>query len=261
VILFPLAIACSSSGDCGDETVCEVRQGYYMAAPPQDWDGQTELPVVIEFHGYNGTPEKIYGRDDHRNGWSDSGVLWVQPAGSGGSWNVFGPHLLGRDEVAFTHRVLDDVRARWPIDETRLYLVGFSIGVAVAFDTACQDSSPWAGIFSLSGGYFQPLPKDCEGPPIPVMHLHGTADETWPIEGSSLGPFLGQGSMSDNLDLWRDHNSCDLPVPSPDPLFECEVQACAEGAGVRACLHPRGHTRPTGWNTQGFAWLVEQAGR
>lgn len=251
-------LACGpSGGPCGDETVCETDDGYYLAAPPEDWDGVTPLPVVIEFHGYNGTPEKILARDDHRQGWSDSEVLWVQPAGTDGSWNLVGPGLLGRDEVAFARQVLDDVRSRWPVDETRLYLAGFSIGAGVADAVACDDTTAWAGIFSLSGGFFEPVPESCVGPPVPVLHLHGTADTTWPVEGDDFLFGWGQAGMDANLDLWRGHDGCDLPVPSPDDAWECQVQVCDDGSAIRSCLHPRGHTRPDGWNTVGFAWLAE----
>ncbi len=250
-----LLLACDDTETvCVSGEPCELGDGYYLAAEPADWDGETPLAVALEFHGHSGTPEKIYGRDTHRQGWSDSGVLWVLPAGNNQTWNMGG--LVGRDDAAFANAVLDDVRQRWPVDEARLYLVGFSIGAGVAAEVACRGTEPWAGLYTISGGWFEPVPSDCSGPPIPLMHLHGTADTTWPLEGRSFGPLWAQGGMEDNLALWRSHNRCDLPVPTSHEAWDCEVQVCAGDTELRRCLHDGGHTRPSGWNTDEFAWLA-----
>jgi polyhydroxybutyrate depolymerase len=100
------------------------------------------------------------------------------------------------------------------------------------------------------------VPDDCVGPPIPMVHLHGTADTTWPVEGQSFGALWAQGSMEENLDLWRAHDRCDLAVPVPHETWDCEVQVCAQGSAIRRCLHPQGHTRPDGWNTEAYGWLA-----
>ncbi len=250
-----LLTACQPAEDtCASAETCAVGDGYYIAAEPAGWDGETALPVVIEFHGHNGSPEKNLGRQSQRDGWSDSGVLWVLPAGEGETWNLGG--VTGRNEVAFALAVLDDVRARWPVDESRLYLTGFSIGAGIAAEVACQGTERWAGLLTVSGGWFEPLPETCEGPPLSVLHLHGTADTTWPLEGRSFGALWTQGGMEDNLDLWRSHDRCDLAVPAEDPAWDCEVQACDDGTSLKRCLHERGHVRPEGWNTDGFAWLA-----
>ncbi len=253
-LLLLLAACAPTDASCVSGEACTLGDGYYIAVEPEDWDGVTALPVALEFHGYNGTPEKFVGRAAHRQGWSDSGTLWVLPAGHNESWNLSG--LTGRNDVAFANAVLEDVRARYPLDEGRITLVGFSIGAGIAAEVACQGTAPFAGLFTLSGGWFEPVPSDCVGPPISVLHLHGTADTTWPLEGRTFGPLWAQGGMEDNLDLWRSHNQCDLPVPVGHETWACEVQACAGGTELQRCLHPQGHTRPEGWNTEAYDWLA-----
>ena len=45
---------------CGPDSRCAVDGGYYLASAPADWDGQTPLPVVVYFHGWNGSPEGTF---------------------------------------------------------------------------------------------------------------------------------------------------------------------------------------------------------
>ena len=42
---------------CGGDSRCEVDGGYYLAATPPDWDGISPLPLIVYFHGWNGSPE------------------------------------------------------------------------------------------------------------------------------------------------------------------------------------------------------------
>ena len=57
LILSLIALAAPAQA-CGPETRCEVEGGYYLAAPPPDWDGRSPLPLIVYFHGWNGSPRR-----------------------------------------------------------------------------------------------------------------------------------------------------------------------------------------------------------
>ncbi len=52
----------AAAAPCGGTVPCEVEGGYYLAAPPPDWDGSSPLPLVVYFHGWNASPEGTFRR-------------------------------------------------------------------------------------------------------------------------------------------------------------------------------------------------------
>jgi polyhydroxybutyrate depolymerase len=82
-----------------------------------------------------------------------------------------------------------------------------------------------------------------------VRHVHGAADETWPLEGRSFGA-ARQGSVEDELDLWIEVHGC---APDATETFEegpltcTRWTDCASGQPVEDCRHDGGHQRPDDW--------------
>ena len=56
------------SGACGPDSHCEVEGGYYLASEPPGWDGTSPLPIVVYFHGWNGSPEGTFRNKAMVNG-------------------------------------------------------------------------------------------------------------------------------------------------------------------------------------------------
>ena len=75
---------------CGKDSRCEVRDGYYLASAPADWDGETPLPVVVYFHGWGGTPEGTFRNKAMVNGVNRRGALFVVPFARSGYWRQIG---------------------------------------------------------------------------------------------------------------------------------------------------------------------------
>lgn len=179
------ALPACGDGPCGEEEACEVDAGRYYAVAPAGWDGETKLPVLVLAHGYQGSPEGFLRSPGVTGPASDFGVLLVLPEGMDATWSVSNTGLIenGRDEVAFIGAVLDDVETRWPVDTSRVYMSGFSLGASLTYDIACQMGDRFAAAAPTAGGLWDPMPATCPSAPLPLCHIHGNNDITWPIEG------------------------------------------------------------------------------
>ena len=243
---------------CGDDDVCRVDGGRYYAMVPADWNGRTHLPVILSAHGYGGTPDSLLGRSSLGDTYDRAGVLWVVPEGEDESWSTTNSPESGdtkrRDDVAFLGKVLDDVADRWPIDRDRVAASGFSQGGSMASELACRAPHDWPVTMPISGTFWDEVPAACDGA-VAVHHTHGTADNTWPLDGRPIGPFH-QGAVHDAMEMWADAAGCDAePVPEADGDHLCSVYTGCSGGDIRVCFHDGGHTILPDEASRQVAWL------
>ena len=150
IILFLLMLMPMQALACGETSRCEVEGGYYLAAVPEDWDGQTPLPLVVYFHGWNGSPEGAFRNRAMVNGVTRRGAMFVAPYARNGYWRQIGEGRAegGRDEKSFIHNVMADIHERWPIDDARTMASGFSRGASMVWNVACYAGDLFAGVCS-----------------------------------------------------------------------------------------------------------------
>lgn len=262
--LIAMLLGCrpGEDGACGDDVACVLSDGEYYAVAPDSWDGQSALPTVIFAHAYKGTPGQYYGDPEVVAAFDAAGALLVLPKAEGVAWNLSAFGGPGRDDLLFFDAVLADVEARWPVDEDRLYAAGFSLGGSMAYELACERGERYAAIQPISGAFWDPLPETCPGGPVPVSHVHGTADTTWPVEGQEFGDGFGQSAAADTVAFWRAQDGCGPAEDPPDETIEdgpetCSVwSACDPGLAVRLCLHDEGHHRVDGWASRMLDWSL-----
>lgn len=95
------------------------------------------------------------------------------------------------DDVGFLRAVIADVEATHAVDSKRVFLVGHSNGGFMALRMACDASDVVSAVVSVAGAAHFEFPP-CPGPAIPVLQIHGTADETIHYEGGvTLGAVKG----------------------------------------------------------------------
>ncbi len=152
-------------------------------------EGQGPHPTLLMVHGLNGTEDVtwVFARN--------AGPEWliISPrapfAGDNGyRWNKLASQNLevtdtqaydaGLDALA---HFIETLPAVYPVDRSRLVLLGFSQGAAMAYGYGTSHAV--AGIAALSG-FIPPalagnLPKLAH---LPILILHGGQDETIPIE-------------------------------------------------------------------------------
>lgn len=220
---------------------------------------------MLHAHGLGGTPESYLERADIQRTVDTHRILLVLPEGRDETWSIDHMGLVGNDraELDFIDAVLADVQSRWAIDSRRMYVSGFSLGASPVYTLACERGDVFAAAAPVSGGFWEPIPDTCSAPSIPVCHIHGENDPTWPIEG---GRVLKQGgeegthaSAEDDVAFWRTHNQCGETTTyrAADVLTCTTWTDCADGVFVELSTHGGGHTEFQDFLEREVEWMME----
>lgn len=264
LILLALSVVSAASAQspnpCGLPDPCAVEDGDYFAALPAGWDGKSPLPMVLYFHGWNSSGTAVLKNRTLVQGFTGRGALLIAPNGRRKTWAHGGSPSSARDEIVFVDALMADVRERWPLDETRLWVTGFSQGGSMAWDVACYRGDRFSAFFPISGGFWRPHPEACPAGPVNLRHVHGTSDSVVPMAGRPIGSTWQQGDIEEGMGLWRANNGCQA-APARTEINgagRCRVwSGCASGKELQLCLHDGGHTRRKGWIDRALDWASE----
>jgi polyhydroxybutyrate depolymerase len=199
----------------------------YRVYIPAAYDGSTPVPLVFNLHGYgsNNLEQEQYG--DFRSIADTANFIIVHPMGlmdlfGSTHWNAFGTSDV--DDVGFLSSLIDTIYAAYNIDGNRIYSTGMSNGGFMSHKLACLLSGRIAAVASVTGSITTTEIDACiTNHPMPVMQIHGTADETVPYEGNVI--FM---PVEDVVAHWVSFNECTnepitTELPDIDPTDGCTV--------------------------------------
>ena len=247
-----------------DAAPCEVAAGQYRVALPHGAAGP--MPAVVFLHGYGGSGRGTLGMTGTIDALTVRGYAVIAPdglpfeaGGDAGSWS-FLPETVRprrRDEAAFLAEVVADAADRHGVDAGRVILAGFSAGAFMVNYLACERPDAFFAYAPVSGGFWHPMPDRCAGP-VRLLHAHGFADGTVPLEGRPLrdGAFV-QGDVFAGLAVWRDANGCAWDDPDAYGAADGFLRRrwdCAPGAALEFALFDGGHGIPPGWARMMLDW-------
>ncbi len=251
----------AAAQDCGPDEPCDIGGGsYYLNLP----EGDGPHPVLIWYHGANGTGSSIHRGGGLQNDFLNQGYALLAPNGQTREGRnperFFFPGRDGspRDDVAFTFAALEHASTRATLDMSRVYAGGFSAGGSMAWLLACEAGERLSGMVSVAGALRRPNSTDCAGlVDLPILQIHGFADGQVPLEGRAIRDWH-QGSVWVSLARARGANECRT---NPDRIeidetFRSRVWdvSCAR-APVRLDLHDGGHGLPQGWTARAREFL------
>lgn len=254
-----LSGAASAQVECGAGGKCAVEGGYYLAAVPETWDGESALPLVVYFHGWNGSPEGTFRNKAMVNGVTRRGAIFVAPFAQTGYWRQIGVGRAegGRDERAYVNAVVADIKKRWPIDETRTMASGFSRGASMVWNVACYAGNLFTAYVPIAGGFWNSNPETCPGGPVNLRHIHGLSDTV--VAFDEIGVYNSM-PITEGMRFLRDLNRC-RAKPDRETVhkrYSCNTwSACGSDKQLELCLHPKGHSIPAEWVAEGFDWMLE----
>jgi polyhydroxybutyrate depolymerase len=207
-------------------------------------------PLVILYHGYSWTSQ-IMEHNTNMDAEADkAGFVLVYPQGvdQPPSWNAgvgaYGP-TGDADDVQFTRDMLSYFEKHYCVDAHRVYIAGFSLGGGMAYRIACTLTDQIAAVATVSGAYY-PIPGGCQpSRPLPVVEIHGQADNLAPYDGN---PALRMAAVQDYLNGWLARDHC---TATHDVFFQqgdvtaTEWTHCAPNvAVVHYVVSDGGHTWP-----------------
>ena len=205
-------------------TVNGVERNYLIHLPAGFKPKAGPYPVVMAYHGGGGTAEGMADMTRLNDTADKYGFIAVYPEGTAPegknrfrTWNAgtcCGTAMEKKvDDVAYSSAIMDEVRDQFRADPKRIYLTGHSNGAMMVYRLACALSERVAAVAPNAGqNVFHACP---DARPMPVMHIHGTADKCALYGGGTCGgcfsDFLGGGDEDgeswDCLDvresMWR----------------------------------------------------------
>lgn len=240
-----------AQSEASPQRIAIAHGGYersYILYDPQVSDAPA--PLVIALHGAGSSASEMLGY----SGWAElartAGYVVAFPDGIQQSWNYLEaeqlhPSDLYTDDLGFLLALIDDISGRLPIDEDRVYLVGFSNGGLLALRAACSLQEQVAAVAIYSANFRERLVEHCLGArPYPFLFVLGTRDEAFPWTGevwfNASGDFRSTFSMQQTLTLLTSINQCQRQGESepvhlqnaPTNVIRNRYSACAEGSEV-----------------------------
>jgi poly(3-hydroxybutyrate) depolymerase/6-phosphogluconolactonase (cycloisomerase 2 family) len=243
-----------TAGDHARSLVIENVTRLYDVHVPPNYHGTAAVPLVLDFHGFQGNKTGQSGWSGFRELADTEGFVVAYPLGRfgardhpevatalGPAWDALVCCTLARvDDVGFARAIVQAVSNEANIDLRRVYATGLSNGGAMVHRLACEAADTFAAVAPVSF----PLAIDCNpSRPIAVLHFAGLTDETVPYAGGQVinagapGPIVP--SAADSFAHWRDLDGCGSS--SPDQHIDaggsfCETYThCTAGVQVEQC--------------------------
>lgn len=210
-----------------------VNRTYLLHVPPGYQAGR-RLPLIVALHFYPGT-----GRDMRQMVGLDAvadreNVLVAYPDGYGAGFNAL--ICCGtQDDVGFVKALVEQVRARWNADPSRVYAAGISNGGDMSFRLAVEASETFAAIGVVSGGFIGAAADRTDYSPtrpVSVVTIIGGRDRFF-------------DRFQQGITTWRQRLRCGGAETRRQPAYTRTITRCADGSEVDAYVLPgMGHTWP-----------------
>ncbi len=185
-------------GRTGDFERHYVLQGANEVMPyrvyvPQAYAASTATPLVIALHGLGATEDSFFDQYSQlppklaeQHGFLMAAPLGYRPDGFYGSPIMGAADAATRRKTEYSEKdVLEVVRlmkAAYNVDESRIYLMGDSMGAIGAWALGAKYPQIWAALVPFSGVGSPALAEPMKG--IPQFVVHGDADNTVNVSGS-----------------------------------------------------------------------------
>jgi len=179
-------------------------------------------PLVITFHGFAEWPAHVM----RTSGWNkladQYGFLVVYPSGTGmpKHWRTRGVKGQPDDpalDVQFVNDLILFLEQKYNIDQSRIFINGFSNGGGISHLLACKMADKIAAFGSVSGALLYPMQANEPTRPMPLIAFHGTADPIVPFNGGPSRSFeIPFPVVPDWVRNWAVLNGCE---PDPAVIF------------------------------------------
>ncbi|MFZ4058758.1 MAG: alpha/beta hydrolase family esterase [Ferruginibacter sp.] len=174
--------------------VDSVEREYWVHVP-KSYDSTINTPLVFMLHGTGGNGENFYDNSGWKELGEDENFISVFPSSmrykitvtnEGNKtitkWNttpdadwVFQPGETGKDDIKFLRKVINEMRIKFNVDSSRIYLNGFSNGGSMAAKCSILMSDVLAAVVQNASSFyidtvFTPLRK------LPILFQVGNKD-------------------------------------------------------------------------------------
>ena len=187
----------------------QIGDRSYRVALPDDFDQARAYPVIMSFGGWNETAENHAAYAQLHNAVGGDAIV-VYGQGVDNAWGGAPYAQTSReDDVAYIHRVLDDLDERYSIDRKQVFASGLSNGGGMAVGLACQNPGTVAGVVGVAGAYYDSTVADCAEGQVPTMLIHADNDSVVDYGGGVRHDAPYQ-SVDAVLTTFGERNGCEM---------------------------------------------------
>ncbi|MRM82943.1 PHB depolymerase family esterase [Riemerella anatipestifer] len=185
----------------------------YDVTTPSDYNPTKEYPIVFELHSF----DKDRTQMNDPNVINEQQYISVRPEGTSvlgvRAWNSWGTtkSFFG-DDVNYITAVYNDIKTKLgsKFNADKVYVYGFSNGGAMVEETSLFKAAVIRSMSFESGHNISSTASK-----VPMIFIHGTADETVPYQGGSgkygiIAPNFE--SIKTTVDKWASHLGLSQPV-------------------------------------------------
>lgn len=162
--------------------------------------------LVISLHGMNQDP----GYQQNQTQWNaladTEGFIVTYPLGNNRMWDTH-----GTSDVEFVKTVMKDMELKHHVDKNRIYLSGFSMGSWLGYHCLETLGDKIAAFGPVSGVNIGKQPR--ANRMVPIMHIHGTADDVFKYTGDPYHMAGGYPSIEEYVKKWAAYEGCDTSNP------------------------------------------------
>lgn len=168
--------------------------------------------LVISLHGMNQDP----GYQQNQTQWNaladTEGFIVTYPLGNNKMWDT-----NGTSDVEFVKTVIQEMIKQHHVDKNRIYLSGFSMGSWLGYHCLETLGYQIAAFGPVSGVDIGKQPR--ANRMVPIMHIHGTADDVFKYKGDSYHMAGGYPSIEEYVKKWAAYEGCDTSNPQVMMVF------------------------------------------
>ena len=192
-----------------------VERAYHLFVPANP--PESPMPLLVFLMGGDAGSWVFPQQDRWEELAAREGIILAFPVGklvppNEGAWQL-NTDAQSRQDIDYIGAMIDDISSSHPVDASKVYAVGYSLGSMFSYELACQMSERFAAIASFAGT--MPVsPKSCDPERnVPIMHIHGVKDpiiaygNTWDWKSwDSVGTMRDIPGL---VQFWRDRYNCE----------------------------------------------------
>jgi polyhydroxybutyrate depolymerase len=202
----------------------------YIEYVPSTYNGTEAVPVVLCLHGLGDNMNNFYNIGMNYLADIDNFIVLTPEAiadpNYGTAWNS-GASYMGIvlnqtvDDVGFLSALIDCTVALYNVDESNIFVTGFSMGGFMTNRLACELTSKFKAVASVAGTIGNSL--TCSpSQTIPFCHFHGTADGTVAYTNNNYG-----NDAEELVNYWITNNNC-----TTTPIIDSISNTASDGINI-----------------------------
>ncbi|HEX6162275.1 MAG TPA: alpha/beta fold hydrolase [Vicinamibacterales bacterium] len=165
----------------------------YRVYVPKNYSASKATPLVIALHGLGANEDSFFDSYSQlppqlaeKHGFLMAAPLGFRRDGFYGSQMMSGGDAAARRRGEYSEKdvleVMRLMKAAYNVDESRIYLIGHSMGAIGTWSLAAKYPDTWAGLVAFAGTGSPNLADSMKA--IPQFVVHGDADNTVNVSGS-----------------------------------------------------------------------------